>query len=150
MVVQLKLSSSASSSHLSGTRHNSLSVSWQASECIRITSPSETKAGPPVSLGTWVTLRLSRPVRREEWPVKQAHFISALARQIHCPVPKCPCFHITIGIKWALLIWKEEEEEEEVGSGNQSLWLAQADYLGHTLLCLIKNSGWRGLLQSQG
>ena len=36
-----------------------------------------------------------------------------------------------------------------LGSGDQSLRLAQPDYLGHTLLCLIKNSGWRDLLQSQ-
>lgn len=105
VVLQLRLLSSASSCHLTGTRHNSPNVSWQPSEHIEITSPSETKAGPLVSLGTQVTLRLSCPVRREERkPVKQVHFVTTLPRQILSEhVPKCPCFRITIGIKWAVL-----------------------------------------------
>lgn len=70
------------------------------------------------------------------------------SRQIHWATPKCPCFYITIGMKRAPLIWKEEEEE--VRSGDQSLRVAQPDYLGHTLLCLIKNAGWRDLLRSRG
>lgn len=61
VVLQLRLASSASSCHLSGTHHNSLNASRQASERIHITSLSETKAGPPVWSGARLTLHLSRP-----------------------------------------------------------------------------------------
>ena len=80
---------------------------------------------------------------------------------IHWPAPKCPCFYssphpFTAEMKWAPLILDGEQEERggSVGGGEGIRWpvtpvLPQWENVGHTLLWLIKNSGWRDLLHCQ-